>query len=72
MPLRFKQRLVCFYLVRLHMTVIVLATAGTGLLVSKILLETGLTNTSVRYPLSVLGAYLAFLGLARLWSSCIL
>jgi hypothetical protein len=71
-PHRFKQHLVRRYLVRLHMTIIVLATTAAGLLVSKILLEAGLTNMLVRYPLSVLGAYLAFLGLARLWSSCVL
>jgi hypothetical protein len=71
-PLRFKQRLICFYLIRLHMTIIVLATAGSGLLASKILLEVGLTNILVRYPLSVVGAHLAFLGFARLWGSYVL
>ena len=54
------------------MTVIVLATTASGLLVSKILLEAGLTNVLIRYPLSVVGAYLAFLGMARLWSSYVL
>jgi len=71
-PLEFKQHLGRGYAVRLHMTVIVLATAAAGALVSKILLEAGLTNMLVRYPLSAVGAYLVFLGLARLWSSYVL
>jgi len=71
-PLRFKQQLVRSYLIRLHMTIIVLVTTAAGLLASKILLESGLTNMLVRYPLSVVGAYFAFLGLARLWSSYVL
>jgi hypothetical protein len=70
--LRFKQYLAGTYLVRLHMTVIVLATTTAGLMISKILLEAGLTNVLVRYPLSVVGAYFTFLGLARLWSSFVL
>lgn len=71
-PHRFKQHLVYVYLVRLHMTIIVLAATAAGLLISKILLEAGLTNMLFRYPLSVAGAYLTFLGLARLWSSYVL
>jgi len=67
-PIEFKQHLGGVYRVRSHMTVIVLATAAAGVLVSKILLECGLTNMLVRYPLAAVGAYLVFLGLARLWS----
>jgi hypothetical protein len=44
----------------------------SGTLLSKLMLDTGLTNIVLRYPLSVLVAYAIFLGLMRLWLAYIL
>jgi hypothetical protein len=52
---------------RLQMLLIVLLTGGAGLLCSFALLHAGMDSMAVRYPLSVGGAYLAFLVLLWLW-----
>lgn len=52
---------------RLQMMVIVSLTGATGLLASVALLRLGLTEMGIRYPLSVLIAYGAFLALLWLW-----
>ena len=52
---------------RLQMMVIVSLTGATGLLASAALLRMGVHSMVARYPVSVLLAYLAFLGLLWLW-----
>ena len=55
------------FFLRLHMTLILCATFGSGLLATKILLAIGVNALALRYALAVLAAYLAFLFLIRLW-----
>lgn len=52
---------------RFQMSVIVLVTGGIGFLISYLLLRLGLNAMGLRYPLAVVGAYIAFLGLLWLW-----
>jgi len=69
---RFRQRLVRQYTVRLHMSLLLGATMGAGVLTSKLLLLAGLHSVLLRYPLAVLGSYLVFASLARLWVAYVL
>jgi hypothetical protein len=59
------------YSLRLHMCAILLATTLSGILFSKGLLLSGVTNFTARYPLAVILSYLIFFGCIRLWLSCI-
>jgi hypothetical protein len=52
---------------RLHMSLLLMATTVAGIGTSKLLLAAGLSGVRLRYPLAVLGSYLVFLGLLRLW-----
>lgn len=52
---------------RLQMMVIVALTGATGLLASYVMLVAGLRAMWLRYPLAVVVAYLAFLGILWLW-----
>lgn len=52
---------------RLHMTLLLSATAGAAALVSKTLLWLGMADMRLRYPVAALLAYGVFLGLVRLW-----
>ena len=52
---------------RLQMGLIVTLTGGAGLLFSFLLLNAGMANMGLRYPLALLGAYVVFLGLLWLW-----
>jgi len=54
---RFESR----YRLRLHMSLILLATAGAGLLATRLLLALHLHNVVIRYPLAVLLASSALL-----------
>ncbi|WP_321472465.1 hypothetical protein [uncultured Paludibaculum sp.] len=69
---KFRQRVLRQYFVRFHMGLLLLATASCGVLSSKLLLMAGLTAVLVRYPLSVVFAYLVFVGLTRLWVAYVL
>jgi hypothetical protein len=62
-----RQSLLASGMPRLQMCVIVLATGLVGLLASFALLHLGLAWMWLRYPLAILVAYGAFLGLLRLW-----
>ncbi len=53
---------------RLAMSIIVIATGGVGALVSWWMLRSGLDQMWMRYPLALLVAWGAFLGLVRLWA----
>jgi hypothetical protein len=52
---------------RLHMTLILFATAMAGVSASKLLLLAGLDNPAIRYPLTVLFAYLIFFVAIKFW-----
>ncbi|MBK7927676.1 MAG: hypothetical protein IPJ98_09325 [Bryobacterales bacterium] len=64
---RLKRRIVRRHFVRLHMGLILAATAAAGLVASKGLLDMGVSGVMVRYPLAVVIAYVMFLGMAGLW-----
>jgi hypothetical protein len=52
---------------RLHMSLILSATVGAGLLATWTMLALGLKNVMIRYPLAVVAAYLVFLLSIKLW-----
>lgn len=52
---------------RLTLGIVVLLTGFAGLGISWALLHLGLSSMGIRYPIAVLGAYLVFLGLLRIW-----
>lgn len=52
---------------RLHMSLILLATVCSGILATRLLLALHLKNVMVRYPLAVLLAYLTFFICVKLW-----
>lgn len=64
---RLKQRILHGYLVRFHMSLIVGTVVASGVLTSRLLLELHVRSLAVRYPLAVLGSYLIFLLLVRIW-----
>lgn len=55
------------FFLRLHMSLILMGTVLSGLLATKVLLLLDVDNIVVRYPLSVLCAYLAFFLFVKLW-----
>lgn len=55
------------FLVRFHMTVLLLGVCASGLLTSKLLLEFGLRSMLVRYLIAVCAAYAVFFLLMRIW-----
>jgi hypothetical protein len=55
------------YSTRLHMTLILTATAVSGVLASRLLLRLGIGSVTLRYPINVAVAYLVFLVLVRIW-----
>ncbi len=69
---RFRQRILRQYFVRFHMSLILAATTAMALIASKLMLAAGLHAVLLRYPLALAAAYLAFLGLTRLWVSYVL
>ncbi len=52
---------------RLHMTLILLATSMAGVLASKGMLTLGLHNVAIRYPVTVLFAYGVFFAAIKIW-----
>jgi hypothetical protein len=55
------------YSLRLHMTLILMATSMAGVLASKGMLAIGLHNVAIRFPISVLCAYLVFFVAIKVW-----
>ncbi len=55
------------YFLRIHMFVILLTATLAGVLATKVMLTFGLQNVSVRYPITVLFAYLVFFGAIKFW-----
>ena len=64
---RVRERLLRIGSPRVRMLLIVMLTGACGLLASYLLLRAGLLSMPVRYTLALLVAYLAFLGLLRLF-----
>jgi len=65
--MRVKRRLEDDSFPRIQMTIIVAVTGGFGLLASFSLLQAGIENMALRYPLALALAYLFFLFLIWLW-----
>lgn len=64
---RFREYVKSRLSVRLHMTVILMAVALTGVICSKGLELAGLSSLVLRYAINVLVCYLAFLAFIRIW-----
>lgn len=52
---------------RFALGLVLVLTGAFGLLISVLLLRMGVWQMWIRYPVAVLGAYMAFLGLLRAW-----
>ena len=63
----FMRRLKERFFLRFHMSLILMATALSGLLATRLLLFLQVDNIIIRYPLAVLFAYLAFFAFVKLW-----
>ncbi len=55
------------FFLRFHMSLILLGTALSGLIASKLLLIAGMENIIIRYPLTVGCSYLSFFVFVKLW-----
>src|SRR5882762_7995865 len=64
---RFKERILHTYFVRCDMSLILAVVVASGVGASKLLLECGVHSLPVRYPLSLLISFLAFLLLIKVW-----
>ncbi len=64
---RFIERFKSGHSLRLQMSLILLATVGAGLLATRIMLHLGFKNVVLRYPLTVVAAYLIFFLGIKLW-----
>lgn len=64
---RFRQKIVHDCFVRFHMALILSAVIASGVLSSKLLLDLGVHSMRLRYPIAVLGSFLVFLLLVRIW-----
>jgi len=62
-----RKRLLERYSLRLHVSLLLIATAAVGLLCSKLLLWLGVHSMLWRYPVTLLAAYLAFFAFVRIW-----
>lgn len=60
---RIKER----FFLRFHMSLILIATALSGLLATKVLLLLDVKEMLVRYPLAVIFSYLVFFALIKIW-----
>jgi len=67
----FQKHLQRKFSLRMHMFAILMATTLSGALFSKILLLIDVADFRIRYPLSVLFAYLVFFLCIKLWIFCI-
>jgi hypothetical protein len=63
----FMRRIQKRFFLRFHMSLILLATALSGVLSAKLMLLLHVENIVIRYPLAVLAAYLAFFCFVKLW-----
>jgi hypothetical protein len=65
--LRLRRKIQEGFFLRFHMSLILLGVFFAGLIISKGLLEIGLTNLTLRYLMVILFSYLVFLFFIRLW-----
>jgi hypothetical protein len=63
----FVRRIAARFFVRFHMSLIFTATVGAAVLASRLLFVAGVDSIMLRYAGAVVGAYLVFLGLVRVW-----
>jgi hypothetical protein len=63
----FMRRIQERFFLRFHMSLILLATALSGVLSTTVMLHLNVDNIMVRYPLAVVFAYLAFFLFVKLW-----
>jgi hypothetical protein len=63
----FISRLKNNFSLRVHMTLILFATAMAGAVASKLFLMIGIANPAIRYPLTVLFAYFIFFIAVKFW-----
>jgi hypothetical protein len=68
---KFQKHLERRYSLRLHMLLVLSATALSGILFSKMLLVFDVADFRIRYPLSVALSYLVFFVCVKLWLCCI-
>lgn len=52
---------------RIHVSLLLIVTAGLGFLTSVLMLKLGLVSMALRYPIAVILAYAVFVALLRLW-----
>jgi len=64
---RFMNMLKRRFSLRLHMTLILLATGMAGILADKGMWHAGLRNVALRYPITVMLAYLVFFIAIKIW-----
>ena len=67
---RLRKAIMKHYSVRMHMTLIILASIASGMLLSKALLVFGLDSMTLRYLLAIVTGYLVFLLGVRIWLHC--
>jgi hypothetical protein len=67
---RFTRELARRFVLRGHMVLILVAVALSGVVTSKLLLLLGLDSIRTRYGVAVAAAYLVFIALVGLRSSC--
>ncbi len=65
--MRFIGKLNKKFSLRLHMTLILFATAMAGATAAKVMLIIGINNPAIRYPVTVLFAYLVFFIAVKIW-----
>jgi hypothetical protein len=63
----FVKKLCKHFSLRLHMTLILLATALVGIISSKVLLISGFQNPALRFPLAIIVSYMFFYIAIRIW-----
>ena len=63
----FKQSLVRRFVVRFHMTLMLIALGASGLLISKVLLDVGVRSMLERYLIAVVLSYALFFLFIKLW-----
>ena len=66
---RYRALLARHFLIRFHMSLILVAVMAAAVLSSKAFLLAGLNSLPIRYPLAAIAGYLVFLGLVRIWVS---
>jgi hypothetical protein len=64
---KFKARFLKKVFARLHMSLIMICTVMSGLILSKVMLIMGIKNMLIRFPIVLIGAYISFFIIMKLW-----